>query len=52
LYRDATRLIVADTPAAFLFHQIQFAAHHARIAGLTLNLYGWPQDKLTTVDRR
>jgi peptide/nickel transport system substrate-binding protein len=52
LYRDTTRLIVADVPAAFLFHQIQIAAHHVRIAGLTLNLYGWPQDKLTTVELR
>jgi dipeptide transport system substrate-binding protein len=52
LYRDATRLIVADIPALFLFHQIQFAAHHARVGGLTLNLYGWPQDKLTTVELR
>jgi len=52
LYRDTTRLIVADVPAVFLFHQITFAAHQARIAGLRLNLYGWPQDKLTTVELR
>jgi peptide/nickel transport system substrate-binding protein len=52
LYRDATRLIVADLPAAFLFHQIQFAAHHARVGALTLNLYGWPQDKLTSAEPR
>jgi peptide/nickel transport system substrate-binding protein len=52
LYRDAARLIVADVPAAFLFHQTAFAVHPARIGGLTLNLYGWPQDKLTTVELR
>ncbi len=52
VYREATRLIVADVPAAFLFHQIQFAAHHARTGALTLNLYGWPQDKLTSVEFR
>ena len=52
LHRDATRLIVADVPAVFLFHEIQFAAHHVRTGALTLNLYGWPQDKLTTVEFR
>jgi hypothetical protein len=52
LYRDAARLIVADVPAAFLFHEIQFAAHHVRTGPLTLNLYGWSQDKLTTVEFR
>jgi len=52
LYREATRLIVADVPAVFLFHSITFTAHSARVSGLTLNLYGWPQDKLTTVELR
>ncbi|MBI4839566.1 MAG: hypothetical protein HY803_00525 [candidate division NC10 bacterium] len=52
LYRDATRLILRDVPAVFLFHQINFAALHARVAGLTLNLYGLPQDKLATVEIR
>jgi peptide/nickel transport system substrate-binding protein len=51
-YREATRVLLADVPAVFLFHQITFAAHHARVAGLTLNLYGLPQDKLTTVEVR
>lgn len=52
LYREATRLILGDVPAVFLFHQINFAALHARVAGLTLNLYGLPQDKLATVEIR
>jgi peptide/nickel transport system substrate-binding protein len=51
-YREATRVLLADVPAVFLFHQITFAAHHARVAGLTLNLYGLPQDKLATVEVR
>lgn len=51
-YREATRVLLADVPAVFLFHQITFAAHHVRVAGLTLNLYGLPQDKLTTVEIR
>jgi peptide/nickel transport system substrate-binding protein len=51
-YREATRVLLADVPAVFLFHEINFAAHHARVAGLTLNLYGLPQDKLTTVEVR
>ncbi len=52
LYREATRLIVTEVPAVFLFHQITFAAEHARVAGLTLNLYGLPQDKLVNVEVR
>ncbi len=51
-YREAARVLLADVPAVFLFHEINFAAHHARVAGLTLNLYGLPQDKLTTVEVR
>jgi len=52
LYRDATRLIVGEMPAVFLFHQISIAAYHTRVTGLTLNLYGLPQDKLVNVDIR
>ena len=52
LYREATRLILADIPALFLFHHTAVAAHQARAAGLALNLYGWPQDKLSTVEIR
>ncbi len=52
LHRDAARLIAADVPAVFLFHEIQFAAHHVRTGPLVLNLYGWSQDKLTTVESR
>lgn len=52
LYGEAARLIVADIPALYLFHQTAVAAHHVRAHGLTLNLYGWPQDKLSTVEIR
>jgi peptide/nickel transport system substrate-binding protein len=52
LYRDVTRVILADLPAVFLFHQITFAAHHARVSGMILNLYGLPQDKLVSVEVR
>lgn len=52
LYREVTRLVVGEVPAVFLFHQITFAAHHARVTGLTLNLYGLPQDKLVNVEIR
>jgi hypothetical protein len=45
-------LIVEEVPAVFLFHQINYAAHHARVAGLHLNLYGLPQDKLAHVELR
>ena len=52
LYREVTRLVVAEIPAVFLFHQINFAAVHPRVSGLTLNIYGLPQDKLSTVELR
>lgn len=52
LYHEITRLVVNEVPAVFLFHQINFAAQHARVAGLTLNLYGLPQDKLVNVEIR
>ena len=52
LYRETSRLIVNEVPAVFLFHQISIAAHHARVAGLTLNLYGFPQDKLVSIEIR
>jgi len=52
LYRDATRLIVNESPALFLYHQISIAAYNARVAGLILNLYGLPQDKLVNVEIR
>ena len=52
LHQEATRLLLADVPAVFLYHQVTFAAQHVRVAGLTLNLYGLPQDKLTTVEIR
>ena len=52
LYREIVRLVVADVPAVFLFHNLTFAGHSTRVAGLTLNLYGWPQDKLTSVELR
>jgi peptide/nickel transport system substrate-binding protein len=52
LHGEATRLVVGDIPALFLFHQAVFAAQHVRAHGLILNLYGWPQDKLSTVEIR
>ncbi len=52
LYQEAVRPIVGGVPAVFLVHQINVAAHHARVAGLTLSLYGLPQDKLATVEVR
>jgi len=52
LYREASRQIVAEVPAVFLFHQITFAAYNPRVSGMELNLYGLPQDKLSTVEIR
>ena len=50
LYRDASGLIVDDLPALFLAHRIGMAAINTRVKGLTLNLYGFPQDKLVRVE--
>lgn len=50
LYRDATRLILDDLPALFLVHRIGIGAVNPRVKGLTLNLYGLPQDKLARVE--
>jgi peptide/nickel transport system substrate-binding protein len=52
LYRDTSRLIVNEVPAVFLYHQITYAAQHGRVGELTLNLYGFPQDKLVHVEIR
>ena len=49
LYREATRLIVHEVPALFLYHQTSIAAYNTRVLGLTLSLYGLPQDKLVNV---
>jgi peptide/nickel transport system substrate-binding protein len=50
LYREVSRLVVGQVPAVFLFHQINFAAVNRRVSGLTLNIYGLPQDKLSSVE--
>jgi ABC-type transport system substrate-binding protein len=52
LYRETSRLIVNEVPAVFLYHEITVAAYNARVAGLTLSLYGFPQDKLVNVEIR
>jgi peptide/nickel transport system substrate-binding protein len=49
LHREATRLVIAEMPAIFLVHRIGVAGVNSRVKGLTLNLYGHPQDKLATV---
>jgi peptide/nickel transport system substrate-binding protein len=50
LYGEAMQTIVDDIPALFLVHRIGMAAVSSRVKGLTLNLYGNPQDKLATVE--
>jgi peptide/nickel transport system substrate-binding protein len=52
LHRETSRLIVSEIPAVFLFHETTIAAYNARVAGLTLSLYGLPQDKLVNVEIR
>ncbi len=52
LYSEAARLIVDDLPALFLGHWIGMAAVNTRVQGLTLSVFGLPQDKLATVEIR
>lgn len=52
LYSQVNRLVVEEIPAIFLVHRIGIAGASARVRGLTLNLYGQPQDKLATVEIR
>jgi ABC-type transport system substrate-binding protein len=52
LYSQVNRLVVAEIPAIFLVHRIGMAGVNSRVKGLTLNLYGLPQDKLATVEIR
>ncbi|MFB3817298.1 MAG: ABC transporter substrate-binding protein [Candidatus Methylomirabilales bacterium] len=49
-YREVARLVAQEVPALFLVHRIGMAGVSARVQGLSLNLYGLPQDKLATVD--
>jgi peptide/nickel transport system substrate-binding protein len=49
LYGEVARLVVEEVPALFLVHRIGLAAVGSRVKGLTLNLYGEPQDKLAKV---
>jgi ABC-type transport system substrate-binding protein len=50
LYRKVTRVIVDSLPALFLVHRPGMAGVNVRVKGLTLNLYGLPQDKLARVE--
>ncbi len=50
LYGEVARLVVEEVPALFLVHRVGLAAVSSRVKGLTLNLYGEPQDKLAKVE--
>ncbi len=50
IYAEANRLIVEEIPGLFLVHRVGVAGVNTRVKGLTLNLYGLPQDKLATVE--
>jgi peptide/nickel transport system substrate-binding protein len=52
LYSQVNRLVVDEIPAIFLVHRIGMAGVSNRVTGLTLNLYGLPQDKLSKVEIR
>jgi len=52
LYQEAQRLIVADMPMLFMFHLVKTAGIDGRVAGLELNLYSFPADKLVGVSLR
>jgi ABC-type transport system substrate-binding protein len=52
IYGQVNKLVIDDVPALFLLHRIGIAGVSKRVHGLTLNLYGLPQDKLATVELR
>jgi peptide/nickel transport system substrate-binding protein len=52
MYGEINRLIVDDLPALFLVHRIGMAGVNNRVKGLQLNMDGFPQDKLATVEIR
>ncbi len=52
LYGEINRLVVEEIPALFLFHRIGIAGVSSRVKGLQLNMDGFPQDKLATVEIR
>jgi hypothetical protein len=52
LYREAQRHIVRDMPMLHMFHLVKTAGVDTRVAGLELNLYSFPADKLLGVDLR
>ena len=49
-YSQAQRLIVKDTPAAFLYHAARMAAVNKRVQRLEMNPGSLPYDKLVNVD--
>jgi ABC-type transport system substrate-binding protein len=51
-YEQIARRVVEEIPAVFLVHRVGIAGVGSRVKGLTLNLYGLPQDKLATVQIR
>jgi dipeptide transport system substrate-binding protein len=52
LHAEANRLIVQEMPALFLVHRVGIAGYSNRVKGLQLNIEGFPQDKLATVEIR
>jgi peptide/nickel transport system substrate-binding protein len=52
VYGQVNKLITDDNAALFLLHRIGIAGANKRVQGLTLNLYGLPQDKLVNVEIR
>jgi len=52
IFTQVNKAVVDDIPAAFLMHRVGIAGVNTRVHGLTLNLYGLPEDKLATVEIR
>lgn len=52
IFAQINKLVLDDVPALFLMHRIGIAGVNKRVQGLTLNLYGLPQDKLVNVEIR
>ncbi len=52
LHSEVNRLVVGAIPALFLVHRIGIVGVSSRAKGLQLNMDGFPQDKLVTVEIR
>jgi peptide/nickel transport system substrate-binding protein len=52
IYRKAQRIVVAEDPMVFLFHEVRVSGHSARVGGLELNVHSLPIDRFARIEIR